>query len=316
MDTLQNSIPGNVTLIYDACQSGSFLPLLTPSTDKERILISSSSSSQSAYFLSEGDISFSKFFWRRVLNGMNVRDTFNHSKNAIEYACQGQSPQMDDNGNGIGNEKPDGIMARNHTIGVGIMLAGDDPLIGSVSSDQTLNGETSAIIWAEDVTTTGIIDKVWAVITPPGFGGGDPSYPITDLPTVEFSPVGGDRYEGSYDNFIYNGTYEISIQAMDAEGNISMPKGTRVLQEQGASADIINLTPGWNLISLNKQPEDTNIEKVLESIAGNYVSVWAYVNGTWKVYDPNNPGFSDLATIEPGYGYWRNTTEACTWTLP
>jgi hypothetical protein len=192
------------------------------------------------------------------------------------------------------------------------MLAGDDPLIGSVSPEQTLNGETSATIRAEDVTTTGSIDKVWAVITPPGFSGGDPSYPIFDLPTVELSRVAGDRYEGTYDNFMYNGTYEISIQAMDAEGNISMPKGTRVLQEQGALADIINLTPGWNLISLNKQPEDTNISKVLESIAGQYVSVWAYIDGSWKVYDPNNPGFSDLTIMEAGGGYWINMTAYAT----
>jgi len=53
----------------------------------------------------------------------------------------------------------------------------------------------------------------------------------------------------------------------------------------------------------------------LVSIGGKYISVWAFVNGAWKVYDPNNPGFSDLTTMEPDYGYWINASEASIWTM-
>ena len=74
------------------------------------------------------------------------------------------------------------------------------------------------------------------------------------------------------------------------------------------SADI-NLNTGWNLISLNNQPTDTDISSVLSSISGKYVSVWAYIDGGWKVYDPENPGFSDLTTMEVGRGYWINMSE-------
>jgi hypothetical protein len=58
------------------------------------------------------------------------------------------------------------------------------------------------------------------------------------------------------------------------------------------------------------------VDVALASIEGKYISVWAYMDGGWKVYDPENPGFSDLTTMEPGYGYWINASEACTWTLP
>jgi YD repeat-containing protein len=77
----------------------------------------------------------------------------------------------------------------------------------------------------------------------------------------------------------------------------------------------IELGSGWNLVGYNSSTSQA-IANALASIAGKYISVWAYKNGSWKVYDPNNPGFSDLTTMGPGYGFWINATEACTWTLP
>ena len=231
LDSLQTSIPGKVTVIYEACRSGSFLPLLTPPSGKERILISSATGSQSAYFISGGDISFSKFFWGQVANGSNVRNAFLHGKDAIKYACRGQTPQMDDNGNGTGNEKADGVLARNYTIGAGIMLAGDDPIIGSVSPAQTLSGESSATLWAKDVTTTNTISNVWAVITPPGYTS-DPSNPVTDLPVLALSHTGGGRYEGIYSGFSSEGTYEVAVHAIDQDGNVSVALSNDCFQER------------------------------------------------------------------------------------
>jgi sugar lactone lactonase YvrE len=37
LDSLQQTISGSVTMVYDACESGSFLPLLTPPAGKQRI---------------------------------------------------------------------------------------------------------------------------------------------------------------------------------------------------------------------------------------------------------------------------------------
>ena len=241
LNSLQASIPGKMTVIYEACRSGSFLPLLTPPSGKERILISSASGSESAYFVSGGDISFSKFFWGQVANGTNVRNAFLHGKDAIQYACLGQTPQMDDNGNGTGNEKADGVLARNYTIGAGIMLAGDDPIIGSVSPAQTLSGETSATLWAKDVTSTNTISKVWAVITPPGYSS-DPSNPVTDLPTLALTHVSGGRYEETYGSFSSVGTYEIAVYAMDQDGNVSVHKKTTLTQTEGTTSAPTALT--------------------------------------------------------------------------
>ena len=70
-----------------------------------------------------------------------------------------------------------------------------------------------------------------------------------------------------------------------------------------------DLNSGWRLISLETQPSDTSISAVLSNIAGKYESVWSYVNGGWKSYNPINPGFSNLSTMEAGKGYWIKMTE-------
>ncbi|RLC21370.1 MAG: hypothetical protein DRI57_02535 [Deltaproteobacteria bacterium] len=77
----------------------------------------------------------------------------------------------------------------------------------------------------------------------------------------------------------------------------------------------IPLENGWNLVGYNSQ-HSQNVTSALSSLNGKYVSVWTFVDGGWKVYDPENPKFSDLMTLDPDYGYWINAREACAWGLP
>ncbi len=223
LDTLQAAIPGKATLIYDANNSGSFIQALTPPAGKQRISIASSSNSQPAYYPSDGDISFSKFFWGRVFNGTNLQDAFVHAQRAIRPY---QSPVLEDSGNGVGNEKVDGLIARYYTLGAGIMLAGDDPLIDTIVSQQTIALGETATIWVDSVTTTGTIDRVWAVLTPPDY---DPAGgPVTDLPEIDLTHIGDNRHEGIFTGFTGLGTYHVAVYARDAEGNLSMPKETTI----------------------------------------------------------------------------------------
>jgi hypothetical protein len=85
----------------------------------------------------------------------------------------------------------------------------------------------------EGVTTTGAIDEVWAVITPPGHSFPSPAEPVTEAPMWSLSPVGNGRYEGSYHEFSRFGTYRIAVYAQDTEGNISFPQETTVSQRVG-----------------------------------------------------------------------------------
>jgi hypothetical protein len=86
--------------------------------------------------------------------------------------------------------------------------------------------------------------------------------------------------------------------------------------ESGYSNEVdamsISLSQGPNLISLYRQPGDTDIASVLSSISGKYTSVWAFIDNTWRAYDPVNPGFSDLTTMDAGRGYWVEMNESAT----
>ena len=75
----------------------------------------------------------------------------------------------------------------------------------------------------------------------------------------------------------------------------------------------VDLSEGWNLVGFSSSGP-RNISDAISSIEGDVVSVWAYQNGQWKIYDPQNPEFSDLTTMDPGYGYWMKMYSPSVWT--
>ncbi|MBF0609110.1 MAG: hypothetical protein HQL61_16345 [Magnetococcales bacterium] len=235
INTLQQDITGKITVVYDACESGSFIGDLKPTTGKERINITSTASTEEALFVNSGTVSFSYPFWSQVSSGATVYNAFKIARDTINYMKWNQTPNVDDNGNGLGNEPADGNLAETYTIGNGTQSAADMPFIGSVSPDQTLNGQQSAKIRAENVVTSDKIQKVWALIKRPDSAPSNPDEPITSLPSIDLTDIGSNAYEGTYDYFDVSGAYEIAVYAMDSKGGLSLPKATTVTQTGGAS---------------------------------------------------------------------------------
>jgi hypothetical protein len=71
----------------------------------------------------------------------------------------------------------------------------------------------------------------------------------------------------------------------------------------------VELSGGWNLISLPVESLDSSIDSVLSSINGSYTSVWTYNRDSgkpaWLRYDLESPDFlNDLNIMETGAGYW------------
>jgi len=120
------------------------------------------------------------------------------------------------------------------------MLAGDEPIVGSVSaSPETLNGERSVSVWAENVTSLGIIEKVMGVVIPSNASNGN-----SPLPTFELSSVGNGRYEGSAEGFQESGTHNIVVYATDREEKISSPRMVPVEQAFAATVSNPVFSPG------------------------------------------------------------------------
>jgi len=112
LNTWQTAKAGRtLKIIYDACASGSFLPHLIPPAGSRRLVITSSAAEESAYFLGDGALSFSYWFWDSIFQGLDVATAFTETKNMVDYLQQNysaqtprQTPQLEADGNGIGNE--------------------------------------------------------------------------------------------------------------------------------------------------------------------------------------------------------------------
>jgi|GEM_PF-3775445 len=289
LDTIQQTIPGNVILIYDACQSGSFIKSLKGT---KRILMTSASAGENALFASEGTMSFSWLFWSQIYSGRKFYDAFANSKNSMSL-INPQHSLIDADGNGIPGEKADLQIAGDIRIGDQKSSADDFPTIGSVSPPQTLINKTSAKIYAENVIDTNGIKKVWAVITPPNYISYSADTPVISLPTVELKSVGNNRYEAPYDRFIAKGSYKIVIFATDNKDFTSIPESkhiTSVIQTQGSNCIFVSIDLAFNIcaeyhavkygFTLNFDNADQYLWKAdlstfreLQSDSGNCISV-------------------------------------------
>jgi hypothetical protein len=221
INTAQTSLPGTVTVVIDADDSQPFLQQLATLTSASQILIGSTGAGQSASLFLNGEISFSKFFWIQTLNGARVRQAFRLARNATRFGNRGPDAQLDDTGNGIANELLDGLLSNRYSIGSGILLAGDDPLIGTAASN-AISTTSQYLLFVEDVTSTGTIATVDAVV----------SDAQGSIQVLNLAQVGGGRYEVLLTGLEVSGfSLDISVYARDTDGNVSLPARIRVQSE-------------------------------------------------------------------------------------
>ncbi len=229
LDTLQQTsttMTGPVIFAYDACQSGSFIAKMRPPEDKERIVLAGSSY-EPAYFLENGETSFSFQFWDQILlnQGILGRAFTNAAETMQSYQRALVEADWDNEGNS--NESGDLGIADNMAIRRGSSAyVGIHPFIGRVSEPQILSGNTSAILWAD-----GVIDaeSVWALIIPPDVNPETSDIPITDLPFIQLTDPDGDHvYQGTYNQFNTAGTYAVVIKAKAVREIYSYVQGSMV----------------------------------------------------------------------------------------
>ena len=164
------------------------------------------------YMAGDGINSFSYFFWDRIFWADSFYDSFLWAKKGVGI---NQNPLLDGNGDGIGNDKEDDLLASQLKIGNEDPSLSDAPSIGQVCIGQQADFSeectplrlygTFASIVADPVIDVDPIERVWAIIIPPGYSTEGADGPITDLPSVDLYSVGNDRYEGYYADFTVAG---------------------------------------------------------------------------------------------------------------
>ena len=237
LDTLQANTASKLVVVYDACQSGSFIPALATTGDQARMLMMSSGAEERAHFAAKGDISFSFHFWSNFLVGGDLYRSFVAGNNAIEAVFdRRQNAELEVDGDGQANSKQDKVLATAFSFGSGIALASDTPEIGRVSEDIVLNGETKVRIEARDVSGASPIVRVWALVQSPDQIELAIDEPLINTEILELTDADGDgNWEGVYQDAKIRGAYEFQLFAANEANQYSAPKldqSNRVLVTQ------------------------------------------------------------------------------------
>lgn len=99
-----------------------------------------------------------------------------------------------------------------------------------------------------------------------------------------------------------NSVITLNGSATDAAGTTDATNPNGTLPANNADNILITLKPGWNLISLPVQQNQTAAAAILSTLS--YSSLWRFFGNTWQFFDPANPDFSDFADLTAGTGYW------------
>ena len=216
LDILQQKHPNGIaTLIYEACNSGSFIPKLSRDKSKKRIIMTSAKAEEDAFFIAQGALSFSNSFWNSIFNGLNIEEAFFQAKEkVIESEWMKQTPQLETNISNLHQR----YIANNTEI-----LGNSAPVI--TSSLITMNDDKTVSITAQVKDEEGDrIARVWAVLIYENPQMEATGQPITVLPSCELEPTAKPGYfESTQCTLEREGDYEVAIYALDAVNNVSKP---------------------------------------------------------------------------------------------
>ncbi len=227
LDALQEARDCRVMLIYDACNSGSFVSQLKPTETQGRVIMTSTGAGEDAYFISQGGLSFSGIFWTGFLYGKSLLDSFEAAEATLS-AGDFQTPQLEADGNGIANESADRELLAQLPLFSRVQEGQAIPIHSVEAEEETPNRLRITAMLSPDQA----VSRVWAVIRPLDFGVQAVHRSIIDLPTVELLPMGLGQYTGRYHSQISAGEYAITVFAKSPQ-DISLPKITRFSLDGG-----------------------------------------------------------------------------------
>ncbi|MCL4858164.1 MAG: fibronectin type III domain-containing protein [Caldilineaceae bacterium] len=213
-----------VTIVIEACQSGSFLDRhnqdVANSLSKEgRVVITSTGRANNAYASAEGAY-FSDAFFSCLAESNSMKVCYEQGVSAVGATGVDQTPWLDDNGDGVSNEN-DGAEADLRVVTR--FFRSVRPTIREVSVVRNgANGVLTAMVeeGAEEV------ELVWATVYPPSFREPDTVTINLNAPTVRLEPTGEPgRYAFNYLNgFSEEGDYRIVFYAQDRLGIHGVPR--------------------------------------------------------------------------------------------
>lgn len=240
LDEFEPLLPEGIVIVYDACESGGFSASLASTSTIPRLIVTSSSSNQPAYFQSGGVGSFSYPFWTEFYKSGDLRGSFLAAKRSV---LNRQSPSIEADGDGVGGGKEDDRRLRDFSFGnesrkplettpltrLGTQSIFVRPANESIAERVELDGETQHAFSRELVLDTTFFDEtprtvaeVWGSVARPLPYFASTTFPVTRSDRFDFTPVAGtDTWEGTYSGFDEQGEYAVQIFARSSDGIVT-----------------------------------------------------------------------------------------------
>lgn len=223
-----------ITVIYEACVSGSFIERDSPTSSISklgRVIITSTGANNNAYASPQGAY-FSDAFFSCVADSGDLKRCFDEGRAAVQTTGVNQTPLLDDNGDGVFNAG-DGAVAQTRFIAR--FFSSARPSIEGVAVQRS---GASGVLRAQVSAGGEAVELVWAAVFAPSFV--EPTGVTLNLavPVVRLEPVAGQpgQFSVSYPNgFLEEGDYRIVFYAQDRaglnatpirEGDAPLPGGT------------------------------------------------------------------------------------------
>ena len=229
LDAYQAANPQTeVTVILECCYADRLAAKVMAGNPAKRAVFSSASANQVAHMAAAGAVSYSSMLWSELSLGKTLEEA--HAV-AAEAMARFQAA--------VGRD-PGGIARRG--MGMSGVSKVARPAVGSVVLPQTLAGTAVARLWAGGVDGSFPIERVWAVVVPPGYAA-DGDAPVVDLPEIELMWNASSReYEMEYGGFTEGGPdepYTVMFYARDIWGQVSLPVVTTVTQTSAVNRVVI-----------------------------------------------------------------------------
>jgi hypothetical protein len=224
LEQLEAQTGARLNVVIDACHSGSFIEPEQTVSREGRVVIASTKSDALAYASQEGAV-FSDAFFNALEQEMTLLEAFQDAW-SVGQSSPGQTPWLDDDGDGTPNEAQDGALAalRGFACDVPEPVEQSPPYIVQAEVKRLRVDKGRGEIWAE-VKDDREVKRVWAVVYSPSYPSPEPGEELVEpLLQLELRWQGNDWYGDWYIAFDEIGEYRVVIYAEDDGGLTSLPE--------------------------------------------------------------------------------------------
>ncbi len=310
LDDYQQATGNTAIVLLEACHTGTFLEQLKGAN---RIIISATDN-QLAYYDNLGAFSFSKFYFDHLRRGEDLFTAFNLVDQRLPtygYPFDKQSPQLDDDGDGL-NTSRDGVLSAKYCLNGCFGALSGEMTLEVLTTSATLASGQSMTLKTKVGITEGSIAKVWALVMTPESASerNDQGFSLAATPMIEMQKNTNGEWHGLFSGYTTAGHYVMTFMAQDDEGFITAANPiTLTMTGDSTPFNSPKLTNISTRCYIQKSPDNAIAGFVVEGTGQKKVLLRAIRSGI-----ETNPNFDlSLELLQLVNGAWKSLETNDNW---